>query len=148
MYLNLQNNGVPYTKQGDSRQLKIHTCFPQCRTNADCYLGFNIDDREKCLVGDNVSATQEEGIMCISDENVCETYVAENEMCMNDGNTLCISWSNIWIAIIILNSIQLLFEASMAYSLEISLQPTSLDRLEEDIEDGEDQSNSDKPNEL
>lgn len=86
--------------------------------------------------------------MCISDENVCETYVAENEMCMNDGNTLCISWSNIWIAIIILNSIQLLFEASMAYSLEISLQPTSLDRLEEDIEDGEDQSNSDKPNEL
>ena len=36
----------------------------------------------------------------------------------------------------------------MSYSLEISLQTTDLDRLENDIEDGDDQANADKPVEL
>ena len=36
----------------------------------------------------------------------------------------------------------------MAYALEISLRPTSLNRLEDDIEDGDDQTNPDKPKEL
>ena len=36
----------------------------------------------------------------------------------------------------------------MAYALEISLRPTNLDRLEDDIEDGDDQTNPDKPKEL
>ena len=58
--------------------------------------------------------------MCVTDKTVCETYVTEGEMCLNDSNTLCLNWPNIWIAIIIMNVIQLLFEASMAYSLEIS----------------------------
>ena len=43
---------------------------------------------------------------------------------------------------------QLVFEGSMAYALEISLKPTSLNRLEDDMEDGEDQTNPDKPKEL
>ena len=59
--------------------------------------------------------------MCLTDQNVCENFVAEGEMCLNDANTLCLNWSNIWIAIVVMNTIQLLFEASMAYSLEISL---------------------------
>ena len=69
-------------------------------------------------------------------------------MCLNEENTFCISWSNIWISIMILNCVQLIFEASMAYALEISLRPTNLDRLEDDIEDGDDQTNPDKPKEL
>lgn len=36
----------------------------------------------------------------------------------------------------------------MAYALEISLKPTSLDRLEDDIEEGDEQANPDKPKEL
>ena len=40
------NESIPYTEQGTHRQLKIHTCFPQCKTSADCYLGFNVDNRE------------------------------------------------------------------------------------------------------
>jgi len=78
----------------------------------------------------------------------CEILVTKGEMCFNDDNTLCVDWTNIWIAILLLNSLQLVFEASMAYALEISLKPTSLDRLGDDIEDGEDQTNPDKPNEL
>ena len=99
-------------------------------------------------MGETVGEGQEEGILCVSENTVCETFVAKTEMCLNDANTVCISWTNIWIAIIILNSLQLAFEASMAYSLEISLRPTSLDRLELDIEADEEQTNPDKPKEL
>ena len=59
-------------------------------------------------------------------------------MCMNEANTFCVSWRNIWVSVMILNCVQLAFEASMAYALEISLKPTSLDRLEDDLEEGED----------
>ena len=58
------------------------------------------------------------------------------------------SWRNIFLSIVILNSLQLVFEASMAYALEISLKTTSLDRLDADIEDKEDHNNPDKPKEL
>ena len=40
------NPTTPYTEQGEYRQLAIHTCFPQCKSNADCYLGFNKDTRD------------------------------------------------------------------------------------------------------
>lgn len=85
--------------------------------------------------------------MCVDPENQCETMVTKNEMCMNDEKTLCIDWGNIWLAILLLNVFQLVFEASMAYALEISLKHTSLDRLSNDGE-AEDQTNSEKPKEL
>ena len=47
-----------------------------------------------------------------------------------------------------MNCIQLVFEASMAYALEISLKPTSLNILENYLEDDDDQGESDKPKEL
>lgn len=84
----------------------------------------------------------------MSDKTKCETLVTKDEMCMNEDNTFCISWSNIWMGLILLNVVQLVFEASMAYALEISLRPTSLDRLEDNLEDGDDLANPDKPKEL
>jgi len=44
--------------------------------------------------------------------------------------------------------LQLFFEASIAYAFEISLRPTTLDRLENDLEDTDGGSNTDKPKEL
>jgi len=84
----------------------------------------------------------------VKDSTKCETLVLAGESCLNDDKTLCLDWSNIWFAILMLNSLQLIFESSMAYSLEISLQPTELDRLDNNIEDTEDQVNTDKPVEL
>jgi len=89
-----------------------------------------------------------DGILCVSENTECETLVSANEICFNDDNTLCLSWSNIWLAVLFLNCLQLVFEASMAYAFEISLRPTSLDRLENDLEDADDRSNPDKPKEL
>lgn len=74
----------------------------------------------------------------MSDQTPCENLITKNEMCMDDDYTICINWDNIWMAMIILNVAQLIFEASMAYALEISLRPTSLDRLEDDLEDNDD----------
>lgn len=74
--------------------------------------------------------------------------ITADEQCFNDEKTLCISWRNVWISILILNSLQLFFEASMAYAFEISLRPTSLDRLDHDLEDVDGGSNPDKPKEL
>ena len=45
----------------------------------------------------------EEGILCVSDTTPCETLVTSDEMCLNDANTFCISWRNIWISVLILN---------------------------------------------
>ena len=45
----LQNHdAIPYTQQGDRRQLKIHTCFPACRKFADTFTGFDVDERPPC----------------------------------------------------------------------------------------------------
>ena len=146
-YMN-SNPGVPYTQQGEHRQLKIHGCFPQCKTSADCYMGFNVDKRESCDIGKQHVAGGPEGILCVSENTECETLVTEDEICLNDDNTLCISWRSIWLSVLLLNCLQLVFEASMAYALEISLRPTNLDRLENDIDDAEDRSNPDKAQEL
>ena len=89
-----------------------------------------------------------EGILCVSENAPCETLVTKDETCMNEDNTLCLSWRNIWLSVLFLNCLQLVFEASMAYAFEISLRPTSLDRLENDLDENDDRSNPDKPKEL
>jgi len=118
----------------------MHSCFSPCKTNADCYLGFNFDEREKCPLGAEVDMLPngKRGILCVSPEETCETLVTADEACLNEEKTLCISWKNIWAAILILNCLQLIFEGSMAYALEISLKPTNLDRLENNLDEGDD----------
>ena len=87
-----------------------------------------MDKREKCPRGLTYNP-EEEGILCVAPETECETLVHKNEFCINEDMTLCINWTNIGFAVLFLNVAQLVFEASMAYALEISLKPTSLDRL-------------------
>jgi hypothetical protein len=97
------NEFIPYaphfSAEEGPRQLRIHSCFPKCKTNADCLTGFDFDDREHCT-GD---PEQDEGLICVPPTTSCETYVAKNEICFNEANTVCLNWNNVWWGILILD---------------------------------------------
>lgn len=44
---------------------------------------------------------------------------------------ICLDWRTILLSILISNIIQVVFEASIAYSFEITLVPTFLDRMQD-----------------
>jgi hypothetical protein len=46
------------------------------------------------------------------------------------GYSLCYDWSAILYSLIVTNILGLIFETAFAYSFEISLKPTKLDKLE------------------
>jgi hypothetical protein len=44
---------------------------------------------------------------------------------------MCIDWGVIIIAMVVSNFIQIVFEASIAYSIELTFKPTYLDRMQD-----------------
>ena len=68
--------------------------------------------------------------MCLDPEtNTCENYMQAEEYCLNEAGTVCINIYSILIAVVIANVCQIIFEASMLCSLEISLKPSQFDKL-------------------
>lgn len=69
--------------------------------------------------------------MCLDPEkNTCEHYMQAGEHCWDEAGTWCIHWQNILIAIALASVSQVIFEASMLCSLEISLKPSAFDKLQ------------------
>lgn len=101
-----------------------HTCFRACRKPADCLLGFENDGRSECT-----KLTQNNGILCLLPEAPCENFVTASEICLDDEKSTCLDWSVIILSIFIGNMLQLVFESSMLYSLEVTFKPTSLEKL-------------------
>lgn len=62
-------------------------------------------------------------------EDDCETYVNPWESCWNSANTICFSWLIVLVGIIIANSVQMMFEISMLFSLEITYRTTELEKM-------------------
>jgi hypothetical protein len=122
----------------NSRQL---TCFENCRRSKDCLTGFDHDDRPECATG--ILGEEPQGIICLmpADDGVhdagCENYVHPDAYCFDTHFNICINWRVILIASLIANCLQVVFEASMLYALEITMKPTYLDKLQQpdDLED-------------
>lgn len=91
---------------------------------SDAANGITNDTRPVCT-----STNQNDAILCLNaDTTSCEDYVPDNTYCLR-SNTLCISIQIIFIAIIITDFAQLVFEYSMLFAIETSLKPTSIERL-------------------
>jgi len=104
----------------------VHTCFPACKTYADCLLGFEDDMRPQCT-----SQSQNDGLYClIPDLTPCENFITASEICLDSAKTICIDLKFIALGVIIGNILQLVFEASMLAALEVTFKPTSLDKLQ------------------
>lgn len=75
----------------------------------------------------------------------------EGYFCFDSEKELCLNWNFIILSILFGNLLQLLFETSLLYSLEITFKPTELDKLADpdgfDMELAE-QSNPDSKKEL
>jgi len=128
------NYSIPRAGQDASRALQIHTCFEPCRSSGDCLTGFDFDMRDGCT-----KESRESGILCVNPYvTECETYVEPLQYCFDDAQTICIDWRKIVLAVVITNILQVIFEASMLYALEVSLKPTYLDKLQNNDEMEED----------
>lgn len=68
----------------------------------------------------------------------CEELLESNEYCFDiSGWNICVDWAKILWAVVIMNFLQFVFEASMYLALETSLRPTPLQRLEDEELDAE-----------
>lgn len=63
-------------------------------------------------------------------DSPCEHYIEEGQVCYDAANRLCINWYYILYAILCTNVLQVLFEGSMLFALEITLKPNYLDRYQ------------------
>lgn len=109
------------------RQLAVHSCFYNCKRPRDCLTGFDEDQRLECDT-DDLSLNQD--LLCVNpDLTPCEKYITPASICLDSENTVCVDWQSILWAVIITNCLQLVFEASMLYSMETNLRPTYLDKL-------------------
>jgi hypothetical protein len=87
-------------------------------------MGFKDDGRPQCT--DDI---RDSGIYCLFPETPCEDYVLLDDICLYNDYTMCINWSTIILTIFLSNGLQLLFESSMYFSLEITYNPTPLEKL-------------------
>lgn len=131
---------------------QTHTCFKSCKSTADCLLGYEDDDRPECT-----KATKDDGLFCAFPSTPCENYVKLEDECPGGDYTMCINWSTVFLAIFLSNILQLIFEASLLYSLEVQFTATPLERLQHperyndnngDGSGGTDDSNPDQKKEL
>ena len=118
-----KNEGIPYSVKEPERQWSTHTCFKACHSPADCLLGFEDDQRQECDKNN-----RDKGIYCLLPETPCEKYVTAEEECPGGDSTMCINWGLVFLAIFIANTCQLVFEAAMLYSLEITYNATPLEK--------------------
>ena len=107
------------------RMWMVHTCFPACKTYADCLLGFEDDRRPQCT-----AETLDAGLYCLTPSTPCENFVTASEICLNAAKSVCIDLKIIALGVIIGNILQLVFEASMLYALEVTFKPTALDKIQ------------------
>ena len=70
--------------------MKVHTCFPGCKTTADCLIGgnFKIDSGAWCVMPEN---------------SVCETLIESGQMCFDKEKKICLSFYYMIYSIIIMN---------------------------------------------
>ena len=115
---------MPYSAKEPERQWRTHACFPPCRSPGDCMLGFEDDNRPQCT-----KQNKNDGLFCVIPEDTCEVYVNGDDVCYGSNNSICLNWKNIILAIFISNVLQLIFEASLLFSLEVTFQPTNLEKL-------------------
>lgn len=64
-------------------------------------------------------------------ETKCENYVMTGETCLDSEKSICLNSTFIFLAILIGNILQVIFETSMLYSLEVTFKPTNLDKLQD-----------------
>eukprot|EP00744_Colponema_vietnamica_P008836 GILI01012592.1.p1 GENE.GILI01012592.1~~GILI01012592.1.p1 ORF type:complete len:735 (-),score=149.01 GILI01012592.1:208-2412(-) len=108
------NANFEYATTG-SRQMRLHTCFPACRSGTET--GFSADSRPLCsslpasisLQG-GFSLTPRNDLLCVDPDDDCEVRRFADETCPDFVNDLCISWSIIWMSIAISNFFQLTVE--------------------------------------
>lgn len=116
------NSGFPYV-QDSTRQWRVHACFKRYKTAADG--NFTNDQRETWESVQNSPNANINDIICVPPSDSCEVPVWADETCNGE---YCLSFSIIFIAIAIANFGQILFEAALLYTSNITFKPTDLDR--------------------
>lgn len=123
------NPTYPFSEIQSDRQWRVHSCFEICKDPNNVDPAFSVDERPVCDDRDN---KLENGILCLQPHaNECETYVHRNHKCFDSQGKICLDWQTILLSILISNFIQVVFEASLAFSFELTLVPTLLDRMQD-----------------
>lgn len=74
-------------------------------------------------------------------ENDCEVYSKKSQTCFDANKRICIDWLLVLWAIMISNTLQVIFESSLLYSIELTFKPTDLELMQDPEQYGEDLDN-------
>ncbi len=123
------NPDYDYSREDPDRQWRVHTCFRSCKLQDDTE-EFEIDERPDCTRNEDSFGMEyyEYDLLCVRPEDDCEIFKMEDEVCSDSNEDVCFSGALVWIAIIIANVGQLIFEAALLYTLNISFKPTELEK--------------------
>ena len=67
---------------------------------------------------------------CVSPNDSCENYVKIDDVCFDSGFNTCLNWGTIFMAIFFAKVIQLIFEASLLFALDVTFTATPLEKLQ------------------
>jgi hypothetical protein len=114
------------------KQWRVHTCFESCQIRDKVDPSITLDTRPFCdELGYDYSKGERE-IICVDPLlNDCEVFQHKSKICFDEEKMVCIGWLTILLAIIISNFVQIIFEATLAWSLEITFKPTYLDKIQQ-----------------
>ena len=122
----VQENAItPVAYDSNGRVWRTQVCFNGCRRAVDCLIGFSGDTRPECTP----ETRNFSSLVCLKPETECENYVKRREMCLNDAKTMCVDWAIVFLAILVTDALQLVFEASMLFALETTYKPTTVEKM-------------------
>jgi hypothetical protein len=73
-------------------------------------------------------------IICLNpfeNKDNCEVFQPKTQTCYDSSADVCIDWVVIFVSIVVTNVMGLICETAFAYSFEMTLRPTYLDRMED-----------------
>lgn len=120
------NPKYQFSEKEPNRQWKVHSCFSPCKkSTTEFEEGFTIDERPVC----KDKKERENGIICVSPEEPCETYTRASQICFDSNFEICLDYMTILYSVIICCSLHTIFDASLLYSFEVTYKPTQLDLM-------------------
>jgi len=138
------NPGYESSVEDSDRQWRVHVCFRGCAMQRQVDPLMTADTRPECqmVIDEDGKKVNMHDLLCVYPEDECETINKPGEICTDSEKERCFSIGYIWLAILIANCMQWVFDVAFLFTLNVTFKPTPLEMLvkppkEEKLQDEE-----------
>lgn len=138
------NHSYETSVENSDRQWRVHVCFRGCVLENESDPLMTADTRPPCqvVIDENKRKVYMHDLLCVHPDDKCETLNKSGEICIDSDMERCFSIGYIWLAILIANCMQWVFDVAFLFTLNVTFKPTPLEMLvkppkEEKLQDEE-----------